>query len=592
MYDEDYASNGGYSKESVSGSIQGNTSGNIQGNIKGNIPGNIQGDTPGNIQGDPPRNIPGNTSGSIPVNVQGNVQGNGPVNIPGNYRTAPGNYNQAPGNYGGTGPSIENRPSGPPPGAGFTPQREPKPRKSGMGYGKKVLAVISLGLFFGIFGGLGFQAVSSVAGFLGGSVKWPVGRAADVPEESAVEAIGDAAGETDVISGVNSTGVVDNTKTVSAVVTDVTEVVEAVMPAVVSINNNYTETYGDFFGRTYTDEGQSSGSGIIIGENDSELLIVTNDHVIYDEYDSGRLEIQFMDGSIAPAQVKGRDSDMDLAVLAVNRADIAAATLDNIAIATLGDSDALAVGEPAIAIGNAMGYGQSVTTGVISALDRESSYSTGATEVSSTFIQTDAAINPGNSGGALLNIKGEVIGINSNKAGGSLIEGMGYAIPISAAKPIIADLMVMQTRNKVAQEERGYMGITGGMTLVDEYVESYNLPKGVYITQVTPGTPAEEAGLRKGDIITAIDGVEVLGWNELQAMMGYYAVGDVIELRLMRGDAMGGYTEETVSLQLGPRPEVPAEGYVEEGQPGEQPEVQPEILPGEIPEDIWNGFFD
>jgi serine protease Do len=359
------------------------------------------------------------------------------------------------------------------------------------------------------------------------------------------------------------------------------------MPAVVSVNNNYTAIYGDYFGQTLSDEAQAVGSGIIVGKNETELLIVTNDHVVMDEYDSSTFEVIFVDGSVASAQVKGRKAEMDLAVLAVKLSDIGSETLNSIAIAKLGDSDALAVGEPAIAIGNAMGYGQSVTTGVISALDRESTYSTGVAEVSSTFIQTDAAINPGNSGGALLNIKGEVIGINSNKVGGSLIEGMGYAIPISMAKPIIGELMMMETRDRVAEDERGYMGITGGLTMMDEYVENYNLPKGVYITQVTPGTPAEEAGLRKGDIIIEIDGVEVLGWNELQSLMGYYAVGDVIELTIMRGDAMGGYEEQTVTLELGPLPSIDNSGSGSYEQ-----EVQPETLPGDITEDFWNGFFD
>ena len=235
-----------------------------------------------------------------------------------------------------------------------------------------------------------------------------------------------------------------------------------------------------------------------------------------------------------------------MAILAVPLENILNSTLNQIAIATLGDSDALKVGEPAIAIGNSLGYGQSVTTGVISALNRDMELSDGST---GTFIQTDAAINPGNSGGALLNMNGEVIGINSNKIGGSVIEGMGYAIPISAASPIIADLMLRETKSKVAEEERGFLGISG-ISVTSDVSSTYGMPEGVYISQVYEGTAAEAAGLQKGDIITSFDGVKVRSMDELQRLLEYYAKGDTVEMTVM-SVASGGYRTKTVTITLG-----------------------------------------
>ncbi|MDE6685746.1 MAG: trypsin-like peptidase domain-containing protein, partial [Lachnospiraceae bacterium] len=238
--------------------------------------------------------------------------------------------------------------------------------------------------------------------------------------------------------------------------TDVTEVVDEVMPAIVSITNHLTYNY-----YYYTRNADASGSGIIIDSNESELLVVTNYHVIED---NNGITVTFADGTDVAAQVKGTDATRDLAIIAVKIEDLDQGTLETIAIAKMGDSDSLKVGEPVIAIGNALGYGQSVTTGVVSALDREMNMD----NVSGTFIQTDAAINPGNSGGALLNINGEVIGINSNKIGGSTVEGMGYAIPISAAKPIIEELSLKETRELLPEEEQGYLGISGATTTAQE----------------------------------------------------------------------------------------------------------------------------
>ena len=450
-------------------------------------------------------------------------------------------------------------PQSTPPQGPAAPPTSPKEKKS-FGSGKKILLAICVGLFFGIFAGLGFQAVTTASDMIFGSVEQASGEAPGAVQEvrvlEAVPApeVSNALPAEETTDELKTTGLVESTQSGLAVVTDVTHVAEAVMPAVVSVSNIYTSTF-NYFGRQYNNENESNGSGIIVGENETELLIVTNYHVVQD---ATTLNIQFFDDAVAEAQVKGSQPNMDLAVVAVSLEDISAKTLESIAIATLGDSDALKVGEPAIAIGNAMGYGQSVTVGVISALDRENTYHIGGYEFSGYqidgfFIQTDAAINPGNSGGALLNIRGEVVGINSSKIGGSIIEGMGYAIPISAAKPIIEDLMVRETRARVDAENQGYIGITG-VTVGDEISELYGLPKGVYINKVLADTPAEKSGIVEGDIITHFDGVAVPSWEELLKRMTYYRVGDEVEVSLISGDAVSGYDEKTVTLTLAGRP--------------------------------------
>ena len=333
-----------------------------------------------------------------------------------------------------------------------------------------------------------------------------------------------------------------DTQTVTAVVTDVTEVVKTAMPCVVSITNLYTDT--DWYGESTQEE--ASGSGIIVGETDDELLIVTNYHVIEG---CDELSVQFIDDSEVLAYVKGTDSDNDLAVITVFLEDIEEKTKEQIAIATLGDSDALQVGEPAIAIGNSLGYGQSVTTGVISALNREIVID----DNTSYLIQTDAAINPGNSGGALLNVKGEVIGINSNKIANYVIEGMGYAIPITTAKPIIEELMQHETRKKVSDSERSFLGISG-TDVTSDVSETYDMPKGVYVAQVLENSAAESAGLLKGDIITAFDGDTISSMSQLQGVLEYYAAGSVVELTIMRHEA-GSYQEQKVTVTLGAKSE-------------------------------------
>lgn len=370
--------------------------------------------------------------------------------------------------------------------------------------------------------------------------------ATDSPERSEAGRSGDSSLTEDTTAGdgqVAAASEIAQQQSASAVVTDVTQVVEAVMPACVSITNNFTQTVQDFWGQTYSQDETASGSGIIIGENEQELLIVTNNHVVDS---TEQLYVQFIDGETVEAQVKGTDASADLAVVAVKLDTIADSTKQEICIARMGDSDSLKIGEPAIAIGNALGYGQSVTTGVISALNRkiESSNS----EEGTSLIQTDAAINPGNSGGALLNMRGEVIGINSNKIGGSSIEGMGYAIPISTARPIIEDLMERQTRTKYSEEERGYLGISC-INVTSDLSENFSMPQGIFVAQVYSGTGAEAAGLVRGNIVVAFDGVTVQDQEELTKQMQYYKAGESVEITIMVNSA-NGYQQKNVTVTL------------------------------------------
>lgn len=439
-----------------------------------------------------------------------------------------------------------------------------KQKKQSGGFGKKVLAGLCCGLVFGVFAGIGFQAVDAAHD---GFTRAKSAFSAIVGNSSQDSALAEASGSGDAAEDVllpdsssdaaeASSGSIKQTldnlapqTQTEAVVTDVTQVVKAVMPSVVSVSNTYVQR-GTFFGQEYSSEAVSSGSGIIVGENDSELLIVTNYHVVES---ADTLSVQFDDEEQVQAQIKGTDADKDLAVLAVQLSDIKEDTLNQISIASLGSSDDLTVGEPVIAIGNALGYGQSVTTGVVSALNRPIAVTsqegqTGDSQIN-TFIQTDAAINPGNSGGALLNTKGEVIGINSNKIGGSTVEGMGYAIPISDAKPIIEELMQKETRLKVDEANKGVLGITG-VNVEAQYSEVYGIPMGGYVSSVTDNSGAAAAGLVRGDIITAINGETVETMEELKEEMNYYQAGDVVTLTIMQGSPTG-YQSKDVQVTLG-----------------------------------------
>ncbi len=418
------------------------------------------------------------------------------------------------------------------------PSEKPK-----MGTGKKIAVAICCGVCFGVFAGAGFFAVNTAGNILANQVGIISEKGAKAEPEEEKDIVKDTVEENKGAAEVNEVAY--------TTVTDVTGVVKEVMPCVVSINNQYVEKMS-FWGQVYSSEARSAGSGFIVGKNETELLLVSNQHVVAS---AEELTVQFVDGTQAQAQIKGVDVDKDLAVIAVQLEDIEADTMSKISIAKLGDSDSLTVGEPAIAIGNALGYGQSVTTGVVSALDRAiastdnmETTSTGDTEIN-TFIQTDAAINPGNSGGALLNMKGEVIGINSNKIGGSAVEGMGYAIPISDVKPIIENLMSKQTRLKVDEDKRGYLGITG-VDVKDDYSELFDLPKGVYVSSVVEGAAADQAGIMRGYVITAINGEEIESMLELKEELTYYAAGDTVELSIMKMMSQG-YETDTVSVTLG-----------------------------------------
>lgn len=412
---------------------------------------------------------------------------------------------------------------------------EPKNSKKHGGYFRKAMVSVSLGLFFGLFAGIGFYAVQQGTGML------------KTGTDTAV--VGEVASEAATESSQSTPQLATN---VTYVESDVSDVVEKVMPAMVSIVNNFTET-ANVFGQQYTQEEAASGSGIIVGKTDDELLIVSNNHVVES---ADTLTVTFIDGSEAQAQVKGLDSDMDLAVIAVSLNDLSDDTKNAITVATLGSSDDLKLGEPVIAIGNALGYGQSVTNGIVSALNREITLENGSTGLENgstgTFIQTNAAINPGNSGGALLNMNGEVIGINSNKIGGTAVEGMGYAIPITSASPIIADLMERQTRTKVAEDEVGYIGISQ-QEVTSQISQMYNMPEGIYVVSVEEGSAAANAGIMKGDIITKFDGSSISSYSDLQKMLQYYAAGDSVTITVQRPQN-GEYVSVELNLTLGSRP--------------------------------------
>ena len=332
------------------------------------------------------------------------------------------------------------------------------------------------------------------------------------------------------------------TRTSSTVTSDVSEVVNSVMPSVVSITNMSVQQVQSFFGGTSSQEVESSGSGIIIGQNDTELLIVTNNHVVEG---STTLTVSFINEASAEAKIKGTDASKDLAVIAVPLENIEDETMNEIKVATLGDSTKLQVGEPVIAIGNALGYGQSVTTGIVSALNRQIDMEGFDAEL----IQTDAAINPGNSGGALVNANGEVIGINTVKVSSDAVEGMGYAIPISDANETITTLMNKETREQVPEDERGFLGVE--ITNVEaESAELYGMPTGVYIRNVIEGTGAEKAGLVRGGVITELDGSSVDSMTTLQNLLSYYRVGETVTLTVEMPGKDGSYEEKEVEVVL------------------------------------------
>ena len=326
-------------------------------------------------------------------------------------------------------------------------------------------------------------------------------------------------------------------------IASVSAIAEAAMPSLVAITNKSVQEMQSMFGQTQAYESESSGSGIIIGKTDTELLMVTNNHVVSGAQD---LSVGFVDESVAEAAVKGTDADQDIAVIAVKLSDLSEDTLSAIKVIEIGSSSDLEVGEQVVAIGNALGYGQSVTTGIVSALNREVTIDNTA----NTLIQTDAAINPGNSGGALLNMSGQLVGINSAKYSDTSVEGMGYAIPVDDVVDIIENLMNRQVRTeKAAEGERGFLGISG-QDVTSEVSQAYDMPKGVYITSVETGSAAEQVGLQKGDIITKFDGTSVSALADLKEQLAYYKTGEQVEITYSTREN-GQYAEKTATVTLG-----------------------------------------
>lgn len=389
----------------------------------------------------------------------------------------------------------------------------------------KLTKCAALALVFGVVGGTAFQGTNYFIGSKTGTLG-----------ESVLDTESMADSGTSKIQPTSTSAKVEST--------DISGVVEEVMPSIVAITSMTQQEVLSFFGQGRTIESESSGSGIIVNKDEEYIYIATNNHVVEG---ASTLTVQFSDDSTAEASVRGTDPSDDLAIVQVALKDLEEDTLNTIQVAALGDSDELSVGESAIAIGNALGYGQSVTTGVISALNREVSIqdeTTGQT-VSNKLIQTDAAINPGNSGGALINVKGEVIGINSSKYSETSVEGMGFAIPMATAKPILEDLI---TNGKTTTTGSPYLGIYG-VDVTDEVAGSYNMPKGVYVAQVVPGSGAEEAGIVSGNIITLVDGEEVASMEELKSKINDYKVGDQVKITVQVADN-GSYVEKEITVTL------------------------------------------
>lgn len=441
-------------------------------------------------------------------------------------------FNQS--NNGYSEPKYEYRPNNTVSGA-------PKPpRKSGgSGVGKKLFVAAACAVVFGVVGGLCFQGVRYLTDDYFKTQS----------QSTKLKTTTDQSKITD--NSNNTTDKVAQPTNIST--TDVSAIVEQTMPSIVAITSTtQTASYYDLFGQEYAGrESTSAGSGFVVAQNDNELLIATNNHVI-----SGAktISVQFIDDEIYEASVKGTDSSHDLAVIAVKVKDIKESTMEKIAISAIGSSEDLKVGEMVVAIGNALGYGQSVTVGYVSAKDREIDSSQGSqndyfssSKSSSekiTAIQTDAAINPGNSGGALINMRGEVIGINSAKIADSTVEGIGYAIPITVANPILEDLM---SKEYVSEKDKGYLGITG-QTVTDE-AAAFNIPKGVQVVEVAKGGAADEAGIKEGDIITAINKMEVRTIQSLQEKTNSYKKGTEVDITIQRSNN-GSYKEQTLKVTL------------------------------------------
>lgn len=391
-----------------------------------------------------------------------------------------------------------------------------KPKKSGRG--KYAAKLVASAVAFGLIAGLVMQGVTygfSKAGIGNGATQLATTKTTSSSSSTSSEDL----------SGVSSN----------------------VMPSIVSITGKFETTSQSWFGQTQSSESEGVGSGIIIGKKDGKILIATNNHVVVD---AKSLSVGFVDGKSASATIRGTDSDADLAVVEVNTKDMKASTLKKIAVITLGDSSKLKTGERAIAIGNALGYGQSVTGGYISALNRQVQL----TDKTMTLIQTDAAINPGNSGGALLNSKGELIGINTVKYSSEDVEGMGYAIPINTAKPIINKLI----KNEATSEsEQAYLGVSG-QTIDSSMASQFDMPSGVYVQQVIKSSPAQEAGISAGDVIVSIDGSSVSTMDGLKEKISNLKAGKKVKIVVKRQNQMGTYEKKTLTVTLGKKSDAPS----------------------------------
>lgn len=409
-------------------------------------------------------------------------------------------------------------------------QKKKRERKPG-GFGTKLAKCAAIALVFGLVSGTAFEGVHLVSSKAFGN------------DETAVSDSGSQNALTKADNKVEATSTSSN-----YVATDVSDIVSSVMPSIVAITNVSETEYQSFWGgmpQTY--ESTSCGSGIIVSQDDNYLYVATNNHVVNG---ANSLTVTFNDESTVSAEVKGTVPSTDLAVIRVALSSIESDTMNNIKVATLGDSDSLKVGNSCIAIGNALGYGQSVTVGYISALNRQVSVSDSESDTSYTadLIQTDAAINPGNSGGALLNMQGQVIGINSAKLASTEVEGMGYAIPVSTASPIFEDLMNRQTRTKVSSDQAAALGIKE-QTVDSSIAEAYGIPQGVYVAEVEKGSAAEKAGITSGSVITKFDGTSVKSMDDLKSQLEYYAAGETVDLVVKIADN-GSYVEKSLTITL------------------------------------------
>ena len=418
-----------------------------------------------------------------------------------------------------------------------TPMEPKKPHgknnKNAAKWAKKIGAVaLSAVLFGGVAGGV-FTGVTYATGA--------------TAKAQATQTESDSSQQTTTTKLQTATASTSTASSTSSGSMDVTSIVQSAMPSIVAITNKSVQEVQNYFsmfsrgGGTQEQEVESQGSGIIIGQNDSELLIATNNHVVEG---ADTLSVCFVDDNACEATVKGTDSDNDLAVIAVKLSDISDDTMSQIKIAEIGDSNQLQVGEQVVAIGNALGYGQSVTTGIVSAVNRQLEDSNSE----NGFIQTDAAINPGNSGGALLNMQGQVIGINSAKLASTEVEGMGYAIPVSTASPIFEDLMNRQTRTKVSSDQAAALGIKG-QTVDSSIAEAYGIPQGVYVAEIEQGSAAEKAGITAGSVITKFDDTTIESRDDLKSRLEYYAAGETVDLVVKIADN-GSYVEKTLTITL------------------------------------------